>query len=157
MDVYRKLTAQIGKQALLLFAVVAISECRAADLRQDMKNDCDKGLISNYEAGSIGLPERLKPMLDRLVGDLKKVKLEVIIVTGRASIDEAATEVERKAIAEHRALLVKAFLTGAGIDPSRIFTEGKGSLISDNQSEGDKKCRPINRSVEIEIIGASLN
>ena len=51
-----------------------------------------------------------------------------------------------------RAEAVKAYLVSKGIEPNRIYTEGKGltqPIASNSTAEGRAK----NRRVEIEVIG----
>ena len=77
-------------------------------------------------------------------------KLEVIVVVGHADSTGSAALNERLSLA--RAEAVKKFLVDKGVEPNRIYTEGKGSRqpIADNKTA---QGRQQNRRVEIEIVG----
>ena len=91
-----------------------------------------------------------KAKLDELVGKLKAVNLEVIIAIGHT--DTIGTKEYNQKLSVRRAEAVKAYLVSKGIEPNRIYTEGKGlkQPIADNRTaEGRAK----NRRVEIEVVG----
>jgi OOP family OmpA-OmpF porin len=91
-----------------------------------------------------------KAKLDDLVGKLKAVNLEVIIAIGHT--DNIGTKEYNQKLSVRRAEAVKAHLVSKGIEPNRIYTEGKGLTqpIADNRTaEGRAK----NRRVEIEVVG----
>jgi OOP family OmpA-OmpF porin len=91
-----------------------------------------------------------KAKLDDLVGKLKTVALEVIIAIGHT--DSIGTSEYNQKLSVRRAEAVKAYLVSKGIEPNRIYTEGKGKSqpIADNRTaEGRAK----NRRVEIEVVG----
>ncbi len=91
-----------------------------------------------------------KEKLDELVGKLKAVNLEVIIAIGHT--DNIGTKEYNQKLSVRRAEAVKAYLVSKGIEPNRIYTEGKGLTqpIADNRTaEGRAK----NRRVEIEVVG----
>ena len=91
-----------------------------------------------------------KAKLDELVGKLKAVNLEVIIAIGHT--DNIGTKEYNQNLSVRRAEAVKAYLVSKGIEPNRIYTEGKGLTqpIADNRTaEGRAK----NRRVEIEVVG----
>jgi OOP family OmpA-OmpF porin len=55
-----------------------------------------------------------------------------------------------------RAESVKAYLTSKGIEPNRVYTEGKGEkqpVASNRTADGRAK----NRRTEIEVIGTRRN
>jgi len=88
--------------------------------------------------------------LTDLVDKTKGISLEVIIATGHTDAVGGTDYNQRLAVA--RANAVKKFLTDKGIEPSRVYTEGKGegSPVADNStSEGRSK----NRRVEVEVVG----
>jgi OOP family OmpA-OmpF porin len=88
--------------------------------------------------------------LDDLVGKLKGVNLEVIIVVGHT--DNVGNAAANQRLSLQRAEAVKKYLVGKGIEPNRIYTEGKGPTqpVADNRTaEGRAK----NRRVEIEVVG----
>jgi OOP family OmpA-OmpF porin len=91
-----------------------------------------------------------KAKLDDLVTKLKGIALEVIIAIGHT--DSIGTVEYNLKLSVRRAEAVKAYLVSKGIEPNRIYTEGKGKAqpIADNRTaEGRAK----NRRVEIEVVG----
>ena len=100
-----------------------------------------------------------KAKLDKLSGDIKGIKLEVIIAVGHA--DRFGTDAYNQKLSEKRAAAVKAYLVGKGIEPNRVYTEGKGEkqpISKADQCKGSKskkviECLQPDRRVEIEVIG----
>jgi OOP family OmpA-OmpF porin len=91
-----------------------------------------------------------KAKLDDLVAKLKGINLEVIIAIGHT--DSIGSVEYNLKLSVRRAEAVKAYLVSKGIEPNRIYTEGKGKSqpIADNRTaEGRAK----NRRVEIEVVG----
>ena len=91
-----------------------------------------------------------KAKLDELVTKLKGIALEVIIAIGHT--DSIGSVEYNLKLSVRRAEAVKAYLVSKGIEPNRIYTEGKGKAqpIADNRTaEGRAK----NRRVEIEVVG----
>jgi OOP family OmpA-OmpF porin len=97
--------------------------------------------------------------LDKLAGDVKNIKLEVIIAVGHA--DRFGTDAYNQKLSEKRAEAVKAYLVSKGIEPNRVYTEGKGKkqpITKPDQCKGAKSkktidCLQPDRRVEIEVIG----
>ena len=101
-----------------------------------------------------------KAKLDDVTGKLKVIKLEVIIAVGHT--DRIGSDKYNQKLSEKRAEAVKAHLVGKGVEPNRIYTEGKGekqSVTGDKCGKSDKKskklieCLQPDRRVEIEVIG----
>ena len=101
-----------------------------------------------------------KSKLDDVTGKLKDIKLEVIIAVGHA--DRLGSDQYNQKLSEKRAEAVKAYLVGKGVEPNRVYTEGKGEkqpVTGDKCGKGDKKtkqlveCLQPDRRVEIEVIG----
>ena len=101
-----------------------------------------------------------KSKLDDVSGKLKGIKLEVIIAVGHA--DRLGSDQYNQKLSEKRAEAVKAYLVGKGVEPNRVYTEGKGEkqpVTGDKCGKGDKKtkqlveCLQPDRRVEIEVIG----
>jgi len=89
--------------------------------------------------------------LNKLASDIKKMKLEVVIIVGYT--DSIGTDAYNIALGQRRANAVKAFLTNAGeVDPTRVYTESKGKadpVASNATAEGRAK----NRRAVIEVVG----
>ena len=101
-----------------------------------------------------------KAKLDDLVSKLKGVAPEVIIAIGHT--DPIGSAEYNQKLSVRRAEAIKAYLVSKGIEPNRIYTEGKG------KTQQVKKCPPANtfksfkdyiaclepnRRVEVEVVG----
>lgn len=107
--------------------------------------------------------DKLKPSgvqsLNEFVGGISDLKYDLIIAVGYA--DRIGSEEYNKNLSLRRAEAVKALLVSRGIDPSRIFVDGKGEAnpVTGNSCIGDKKtkalidCLAPDRRVEIEVAG----
>ncbi|CAM3972644.1 outer membrane protein OmpA [Bordetella tumulicola] len=100
----------------------------------------------------------LKPegrqLLDQVAQQAQGINLETIIAVGHT--DSIGTEAYNQGLSERRAASVKSYLVGKGIDPNRIYTEGKGELqpVASNKT---REGRAQNRRVEVEIVGSRSN
>lgn len=100
-----------------------------------------------------------KSKLDKLSADIKGIKLEVIIAVGHA--DRFGSDAYNQKLSEKRAEAVKAYLVSKGVEPNRVYTEGKGEkqpVTKADQCKGPKSkktidCLQPDRRVEIEVIG----
>jgi len=100
-----------------------------------------------------------KTRLDDLVGKVKGVALEVIISIGHT--DPIGNLQYNVKLSVRRAEAVKAYLVSKGIEPNRIYTEGKGpSQLVKKCAQKDFKnfaeyvaCNQPNRRVEVEVVG----
>ena len=119
-------------------------------LAADALFDFDKAVLRNEG----------KAKLDDVTGKLKGMKLEVIIAVGHT--DRIGSDKYNQKLSEKRAEAVKAHLVGKGVEPNRIYTEGKGekqSVTGDKCGKSEKKskklieCLQPDRRVEIEVIG----
>ena len=91
-----------------------------------------------------------KAKLDALIGQIKGIALEVVIAVGHT--DSVGSDKYNDRLSQRRADSVKAYLVSKGIEPNRIYTEGKGEkqpVASNKTKEGRAK----NRRVEIEVVG----
>lgn len=87
--------------------------------------------------------------LDALVAKAKGKTVEATIVIGHT--DAIGTPEYNQKLSVRRAEAVKAHLTSKGIDPSSVFTEGKGLSVparSNDTAEG----RAMNRRADIELV-----
>ncbi|PKO84009.1 MAG: hypothetical protein CVU17_05335 [Betaproteobacteria bacterium HGW-Betaproteobacteria-11] len=100
-----------------------------------------------------------KAKLDKLGADIKGIKLEVIIAVGHA--DRFGSDAYNQKLSERRAEAVKAYLVAKGIEPNRVYAEGKGKkqpVTKPGDCKGPKSkkviaCLQPDRRVEIEVIG----
>ena len=100
-----------------------------------------------------------KAKLDKLVADLKGLKLEVIIAVGHA--DRFGSDAYNQKLSEKRAEAVKSYLVSKGVEANRVYSEGKGKknpVTKPDQCKGNKSkavvdCLQPDRRVDIEVIG----
>jgi OOP family OmpA-OmpF porin len=81
---------------------------------------------------------------------VKAINLEVVIAIGHT--DSIGSDAYNQKLSVRRAESVKAYLVSKGVEPNRIYTEGKGEkqpVASNKTADGRQK----NRRVEIEVIG----
>lgn len=91
-----------------------------------------------------------RQVLDQVVQQANSINLETLIATGHT--DSIGTDAYNLKLSQRRANAVKAYLVQKGMDPNRIYVEGKGEaqpIASNKTREGRAK----NRRVEIEIVG----
>ena len=109
-------------------------------LAADVLFDFDKSVLK---------PEG-KAKLDDLASKIQAIALEVVIAIGHT--DSIGSDAYNQKLSVRRAESVKAYLVSKGVEPNRIYTEGKGEkqpVASNKTKEGRQK----NRRVEIEVIG----
>ena len=109
-------------------------------LAADVLFDFDKSILKNEG----------KSKLDDLAGKMRDINLEVVIAIGHT--DSIGSDAYNQKLSVRRAESVKAYLVSKGIEPNRIYTEGKGEkqpVASNKTKDGRQK----NRRVEIEVIG----
>jgi OOP family OmpA-OmpF porin len=91
-----------------------------------------------------------KDKLDDLATKVKAINLEVVIAIGHT--DSIGSDAYNQKLSVRRAESVKAYLVSKGVEPNRVYTEGKGEkqpVASNKTKDGRQK----NRRVEIEVIG----
>ena len=91
-----------------------------------------------------------KSKLDDLANKVKAINLEVVIAIGHT--DSIGSDAYNQKLSVRRAESVKAYMVSKGVEPNRIYTEGKGEkqpVASNKTKDGRQK----NRRVEIEVIG----
>lgn len=97
--------------------------------------------------------------LNEFVNAIQGVKYDLIIAVGYA--DRIGSDDYNKKLSVRRAESVKAHLVSRGIEPSRVFVDGKGEAnpVTGNSCVGEKKtkalidCLAPDRRVEIEVAG----
>jgi OOP family OmpA-OmpF porin len=100
-----------------------------------------------------------KAKLDDLVGKLGGTALEVVIAIGHT--DPIGDLGYNQKLSVRRAESIKAYLVSKGIDPNRIYTEGKGptQLVKKCLRKDFKTfqeyvaCNEPNRRTEVEVVG----
>ena len=104
-----------------------------------------------------------KAKLDDLVSKLAGVSLEVIIAVGYT--DRIGSLAYNQKLSVARAAAVKDYLVSKGIEPNRVYTEGKGPAnpvkqCPDPSAKGEIRnrtqliqCLQPNRRVEVEVVG----
>ncbi len=104
-----------------------------------------------------------KATLDELANKIRGINLEVVIAIGHADI--IGSDAYNQKLSVRRAEAIKAYLVSKGIEPNRIYTEGKGEkqpVTGDKckklgpEHRSNKKlvaCLAPDRRVEIEVIG----
>jgi OOP family OmpA-OmpF porin len=110
----------------------------------DVLFDFDKAVIK---------PEG-RSKLDDLASKVKGINLEVVIAVGHA--DSIGSDEYNQRLSLRRAEAVKAYMVSKGIEPNRVYTEGKGEkqpVASNSTADGRAK----NRRTEIEVIGTRKN
>jgi len=119
-------------------------------LSADTLFDFDKSVLK---------PEGMQA-LDALISKLAGIKYDLIVAVGYT--DRIGTELYNKGLSVRRAEAVKNYLvTNKGIDPSSIFTDGKGEAnpVTGDTCKGDRRtkglidCLQPDRRVEIEVAG----
>jgi len=110
----------------------------------DVLFDFDKAVIK---------PEG-KSKLDDISNKVRGINLEVVIAIGHA--DSIGSDAYNQRLSVRRSESVKAYLVSKGIEPNRVYTEGKGEKqpVADNKTRDG---RTKNRRVEIEVIGTRKN
>jgi OOP family OmpA-OmpF porin len=109
-------------------------------LAADVLFDFDKSVLKNEG----------KSKLDDLATKVNAINLEVVIAIGHT--DSIGSDAYNQKLSVRRAESVKAYLVSKGVEPNRIYTEGKGEkqpVASNKTKDGRQK----NRRVEIEVIG----
>jgi OOP family OmpA-OmpF porin len=91
-----------------------------------------------------------KAALDDLLSKLQGMNTEAIITVGHT--DSIGTSAYNQKLSLRRANAVKAYLVSKGVEPSRIYVEGKGETqpVASNKTAAG---RAQNRRVTVEVVG----
>jgi OOP family OmpA-OmpF porin len=100
--------------------------------------------------------------LDAFVGKLRDISPETIMTIGHA--DRIGSDRYNQRLSEQRVASVKAYMVSKGVEPGRIYTEGKGESQPVTQAGdcvGPKSAKLIaclqpDRRVDIEVIGTRI-
>ena len=100
--------------------------------------------------------------LDTFIGKLRDITPETIMAIGHA--DRIGTERYNQRLSEQRVASVKAYMVSKGVEPSRVYAEGKGETQPVAKAEdcaGPKSAKVIaclqpDRRVDIEVIGTRI-
>ena len=110
-------------------------------LQADTLFDFDKSTLKSEGVATLG----------KIAQDIKKMKLEVVIIVGYT--DSVGSDAYNIALGQRRANAVKSFLTNdGGVEATRVYTESKGKadpVASNATAEGRAK----NRRAVIEVVG----
>jgi OOP family OmpA-OmpF porin len=91
-----------------------------------------------------------KAALDDLLAKLQGMNTEVMIAVGHT--DSIGANAYNDKLSLRRADAVQSYLVSKGLDPARLYTEGKGEAqaVADNSTD---EGRAKNRRVTIEVVG----
>jgi OOP family OmpA-OmpF porin len=100
--------------------------------------------------------------LDAFVGKLRDISPETIMTIGHA--DRFGSERYNQRLSERRVETVKAYMVSKGVEPGRIYSEGKGEtqpVTKAGDCLGAKSAKVIaclqpDRRVDIEVIGTQI-
>jgi outer membrane protein OmpA-like peptidoglycan-associated protein len=119
---------------------------------QVQKNGNDIQLIMasdvTFATGHAGIREDFFPTLDSVAIIVRKYDRNSVIITGFT--DNVGNAAYNQGLSEQRALTVGDYLTAHGVNPNRIFTEGRGKrdpIASNATAQG----RAMNRRVVITL------
>lgn len=90
-----------------------------------------------------------KAKLDEIVAGLQNMDVEVVVAVGHT--DSVGAKAYNQKLSERRAEAVKAYLVSKGVNPQKVYTEGKGASqpIGNNKT---REGRAKNRRVELEVV-----
>lgn len=121
-----------------------------------------------FDFGKTALRPEGRSRLDQLSDRLSGMRLEVIVVVGHADRVESRDDSQAQKLSSMRAAAVKAYLEGRGVEPNRVYVEGKGrrqpvtggrckGLGVENQKNRKLlECLQPDRRAEIEVVGVRV-
>lgn len=97
--------------------------------------------------------------LDSFIGKLRDISPETIMTVGHA--DRLGSDAYNQRLSEQRVETVKTYMVSKGVDPSRVFAQGKGEtqpVTKAGDCTGPKSAKLIaclqpDRRVDIEVVG----
>jgi OOP family OmpA-OmpF porin len=100
--------------------------------------------------------------LDNFVSKLRDISPETIMTVGHA--DRLGSDAYNQRLSEQRVATVKNYMVSKGVDPSRVFAQGKGEtepVTKAGDCTGPKNAKLIaclqpDRRVDIEVIGTKI-
>ncbi len=110
-----------------------------------------------FDFDSSNLKHNGEVALDSFISNLEGVQYDLIIAVGYA--DRIGDDEYNKKLSVRRAESVKEYLVSGGVDPNRVFTDGKGEAnpATGNTCQGDRRsqelidCLASDRRVEVEV------
>ncbi|MBN2866302.1 MAG: OmpA family protein [Thiotrichales bacterium] len=122
---------------------------KPAPVAKTVSEDIPAAFLGFFDTDKAVLKTAATEELDVYSGYMTRNPNKNIKVTGHT--DSTGTEAYNQALSERRAMSVKTYLEGKGIDGKRIETIGMGetSPVASNKT---KEGRAQNRRVEIEVI-----
>lgn len=109
-----------------------------------------------FDAGRASLRPEAEATLDAFIGKAAGINLEIVVVAGHADAREAGGAAAQKPLSEQRAAAVKAFLVRRGVEPGRVYAEGRGASqpVADSRTPDG---RAKNRRAEVEVLGTRVS
>lgn len=112
----------------------------------DQSIEVDLKSEASFASGSTNVKPSFSTALSKLGGVVKQYDSTMVHVIGHT--DAQGSESFNRQLSEQRALAVAGALTAAGVDPSRVRTEGRGEAQPE-ASNATAEGRSQNRRVEI--------
>lgn len=110
-------------------------------------------VLFNFDSATVNLPQ---PKLEEIVTAVKDESApKQVVIVGHT--DRIGSDSYNKKLSEQRALAVKDYMVGKGIDANRLVTEGKGEAeplvqCTDKERATLINCLAPNRRVEIDEV-----
>lgn len=131
-------------------APLVVTETAPAPVPQPVSEKVSFAADAMFDFDKADVKPEGKAALDDLVMKLQGMDIEVMIAVGHT--DSVGTSAYNDKLSLRRADAVKAYLVSKGLDPLRLYTEGKGEsqpVADDRSADGRAK----NRHVTIEVVG----
>jgi OOP family OmpA-OmpF porin len=131
-------------------APVAVAQPEAAPAPQPVSEKVSFAAEALFDFDKAIVKPEGQAALDDMMTKLQGMNTEVMIAVGHT--DSIGSHAYNEKLSLRRANAVKAYLVSKGLDPARLYTEGKGETqpVADNSTE---EGRAKNRRVTIEVVG----